>query len=118
MMEAKTKSEYAEHQAAVAHIERYFEEFPEVAFNMGDNSFQTLRDMQDAGPIHPDYDKLLNLNAVADRAAKKGISMIEAHVEMFGKRQQEEKAKETIKEEQAGVQQEKPGKTAPIKNDD
>lgn len=106
--EADEMRSKAEANTAAVQIREYFEKFPDAGFDLGDNPVEAIKDVQAAGKLHPDYDKLLNLQAVAQRSATKGISMEQAHHELFGKSDQTKKANQTIAEEQRGIRQETP----------
>jgi len=108
----------ASNQAALVRMEQYFSDFPDNSFDLGDDPIQTINDIDSSGKVHPDYKKLLNLNAVAQRSAVMGISMKEAHIDLFGKTEQIKKAEETIKKEQESVQTEKPGQSVKVVTED
>ena len=116
--EAEQATAHATNQAALVRMEQYFGDYPEAAFSLGGDPVEMLNDINSAGPTHPDYKKLLNLNAVAQRAAAMGIGMKEAHIDLFGKSEQIKKAEKTIEEEQKAVQTEKPGKTGKVITED
>ena len=118
VVEAQRLQSEAHTQAALTGIEKYFEDFPDSGFSFGDDPILSIQDIQEAGATHPDYDKLLNLNAVAERSKAKGITMKEAHIEIFGKSDQQQKAKDKIKEEQQLAQEEKPGQTTKTVTED
>lgn len=102
----------ASNQAAIVRLNEYYHDFPDMSIDFGeDNPTEKLNEIWESGDTHPDYQKLLDLKAVADRAATKKISMKDAHIELFGKRDQQKKADRVIQEERNGVQQERPGKS-------
>ena len=105
-------------QTALVGIEQYFRDFPEKAIDLGDNPLQKLEDIKEAGDTHPDYKKYLNLGTVAQRSTILNGNMRDAHVDLFGKSEQIEKAEETIKKEQESVQPEKPGQSAKVVTED
>ena len=108
----------AANQTALVGIEQYFRDFPDSAFDLGDNPLQTLEDIKKSGNTHPDYKKYLNLGTVAERSKSLKGSMKDAHVDLFGKSEQIKKAEETIKKEQESVQTEKPGQSAKVVTED
>lgn len=112
--EAEQATAHASSQAALVRMEQYFGDYPDAKFDLGDDPVQTLNDINSSGVTHPDYKKLLNLNAVAQRAAAMGIGMKEAHIDLFGKFEQIKKAEKVIEEEQKVALSEKPGKTGKI----
>lgn len=116
--ELQTQSYREEEQRARFYADHYFEEFPDSKFDFGEDMKQTFSDILSVGPMHPDHDRLLNFMAISDRSAKKGITLEDAHKELFGKKEQKLKAKKKLKEEQEGIQQEGPGKTTPPKTED
>jgi len=111
VQEAETHRREAEAQTAITGIRKYFEDFPSAGIDLGDDPIQTLNDIHEAGEVHPDFDKLLNLRMVSDRSQAKGITMKEAHIEIFGKSEQERIAKERLRKEQETAPEEKPGPT-------
>ena len=116
--EAEQATAHASDQAALVRMEQYFGDYPDASFDLGDDPVQMLNDINSAGVTHPDYKKLLNLNAVAQRAAAMRIGMKEAHIDLFGKSEQIKKAEKVIEEEQKVAQSEKPGKTGKVFTED
>jgi len=101
----------AEANTALMGINRYFDDHPDAKIDLGKDPIQTLNDIESAGDTHPDFDKLLNLKMVSDRSSAKGISMSQAHTEIFGKSEQTKKAKDKLRSEQEIALEEKPGQT-------
>ncbi|MBU1173760.1 MAG: hypothetical protein KKD44_29670 [Proteobacteria bacterium] len=117
-VQAEQATGQAKNQAGIVRIEQYFGDHPNVGFDLGDDPIQTINDIKNAGSTHPDYKKLLNLDAVAHRSEALGCSMKEAHIDLFGKTEQIKKADEIIKEEQKSMQQEKPGQKSKVVTED
>ncbi len=115
--DSEQRVQQANNQASLVNMNQYFKDYPDSSIELGEDPIQTLNDIKEAGSTHPDYRKLLNITAVAQRSAELKIGMKEAHIDLFGKTEQQKKAEKKIKEEQAAVQQEKPGQTATILTD-
>lgn len=104
----------ASNQAAIVRLNEYYNEFPDMKIDFEEDPIQKFNDIKEAGETHPDYNKFLDLHAVAERAAMKKISMKDAHNELFGKRDQQKKADKVLEEERNAAQQERPGKSGKI----
>lgn len=118
MQEAKEYAIQARNYTATANIKSYFDVFPNMAFDLGDDPTKTLTDIWEAKENHPDFGKLLKLKAVTEYAKDKGIGLDKAHIELYGESDQKEKARKKIKEEQRGPQSEKPGQSGKTESDD
>jgi hypothetical protein len=118
VQEAERLSRESAAHTAIVGISAYFNDFPEAAIDLGDDPVQTLIDIKEAGKFHPDFDKYLNLIAVSERQAAKGITMKQAHNELFGLSEQQKKANEKIRKEQLKAQQEKPGQSSKAVTED
>ena len=109
VQEAQGLRNDAESNTALVGINKYFDDFPNSKMDLGKDPIQALNDINEAGDTHPEFDKLLNLRMVADRSKAKGITMKEAHIEIFGMSDQEKLATQELKKEQQLAIEEKPG---------
>ena len=118
VQEAERLSRESAATTAIVGITAYYNDFPDSAIDLGDDPVQTLSDIKQAGKLHPDYKKLLRLETVANWSKEKGVTMKQAHNDIFGLSEQQKKANEKIRKEQLKAQPEKPGQSSKAVTED